>query len=817
MKGKLPPRCVNPMIATLFTLLFLCTSALAQAASPAPIELTAQFSERKIGRDIAILEDAEARLGLEQVRSPEVAARFVPSEELNPGFGYSKHAYWAHFTLKDVRAAQSTAAQPLFLTLGYASTDLAELWCADASGHIVLKQRAGDHVPRAEWPSNFREPTYKLYPNAHSCWLRVQSSSSLQLPLTLYSQDAFVKMRLSDNALQAMYFGALLVMLVYNGVLALSTRSLAYTTYVLFLLSYGLFQCAYLGFGYALLWPDAIGWADTVFPLLIACIGISSSVFTFLLLNIRHTAPFWFKFGAICIGMMSVHLLVSWVLPSSVATQLIYPLVVCWGVFLLGSGISLAAKGVRVAKIYLAAWIVFISGTLILMVSRVGWLPINALTENMQQIGSAIEFIILSFALADRLKTTQAALLDAQTKYTDTLRASGQQLDQKVKERTAELHERTIELQTAHQRISNALKDAESAQQHAENQQREAERARLQTAKAMEELQATQSQLIASEKMASLGLLVSNVAHEINNPIGAVQSSGVMVAEAMDATLHNLPRLLDAISSEHRALFVQLTTQTRGTDPLLGTREERLLTKQVSAFLENAGIDGAVRKARLIVKLQAQSKVADYIPLLKSPDSDFILNVANGIADVLNGTSNINAAAARIARIVVSLKELSGNDRSIALFDNHVYQGIEKAIAAMEPLLQDVDMVRNYQDVAPLRCDQDALKQVWMHLIHNALHASGHQGVIMIGLRMHDNQLEVRVADFGCGMTPDIKLRAFEPFFTTRSSGEGGGMGLTIARKIIEQHHGQIEVHTEAGVGTTVTVTLPYTRKDVLP
>jgi signal transduction histidine kinase len=243
---------------------------------------------------------------------------------------------------------------------------------------------------------------------------------------------------------------------------------------------------------------------------------------------------------------------------------------------------------------------------------------------------------------------------------------------------------------------------------------------------------------------------------------------------------------------------------------MMSTRDERTLTKKVTAELEAAGVEGAVRKARLIVKLRAYANTKDYLPLLTSPDTDFILSVANGVSDVLSGTSNINTAAAKIARIVASLKELSGGERTSAMFDNHVYQSIEKAIASLESKMQDVDVVRNYQDIAPLRCDPEALQQIWVHLLSNALYASNHQGVVMVGLRAYDNQAEIRIADFGCGIAPDIKDRIFEPFFTTRASGEGGGMGLAIAKKVIEKHQGRIEVQSEVGVGTTVTVILPF-------
>ena len=80
----------------------------------------------------------------------------------------------------------------------------------------------------------------------------------------------------------------------------------------------------------------------------------------------------------------------------------------------------------------------------------------------------------------------------------------------------------------------------------------------------------------------------------------------------------------------------------------------------------------------------------------------------------------------------------------------------------------------------------------------------------MIGMRTVNNHAEIRITDFGCGIADEIKDRIFEPFFTTRTSGEGGGMGLALVKKVLDQHKGHIEVQTEVGMGTTITINLPY-------
>ena len=397
----------------------------------------------------------------------------------------------------------------------------------------------------------------------------------------------------------------------------------------------------------------------------------------------------------------------------------------------------------------------------------------------------------------------QKEQLATQVLLVQSLKDSESLLNDKVDRRTAEL-------KTANKEILSAYNIADGQRIKAETAKEQAELAREQTTQAMSDLQAAQTKLIAAEKMASLGLLVSNVAHEINTPISAIQSSGLTAYESMHATLDNMPKLLDALNQQQRTLFLQLFSRNSNTDLILSSREERALTKIVTAELEAADVDGATRKARLIVKLRAHANTSDYLPLLTIPDTELILNVAASVSDVLSGTSNINYAAAKIGRIVASLKELSGNDLTSSMFETAPYQSIEKAIASLETKLHGIDVVRNYQDMALLRCDPDALQQVWAHLISNALYASNHQGVIMIGVRVLDNHAEIRIADFGCGIASDIKDRIFEPFFTTRASGEGGGMGLAIARRIIEKHQGRIDVQTEVGMGTTFTVTLPY-------
>ena len=433
---------------------------------------------------------------------------------------------------------------------------------------------------------------------------------------------------------------------------------------------------------------------------------------------------------------------------------------------------------------------------------------------------SLCQFVLIALRY-DKAQTDaqiyQNNFMQVQARLVESLRNSEQDLADKVEQRTAELQKASSHIYQAYTQAEEMRLQAEMAREEAEQAQKQAEvssifaeESQQQAVQAIEELKATQAQLVQSEKMAALGLLVSNVAHEINTPIGAVKSSGALISDSLHSTLSQLPQLFSVLDAAGSDLFMQLIHQAKlYTDPI-STREERALTKQVTAQLEQAGVDGAMRKARLIMKFRAHQTALAYLPLLNHPQSDFVLSVAAGIADIISSAGNINSAVERVSRIVFALKELSGSERSGANSKIRLNQSIEKVVASYQSQMHDVDVVRRYQDMEPLWCDADELAQAWTHLILNALQAMKHRGVLMIGLRCINNHAEIKIADFGCGIPDENLGRIFEAFFTTRTSGEGSGMGLAIVKKIVEKHHGSIGVKTVPGNGTTITVLLPY-------
>jgi Na+/proline symporter/signal transduction histidine kinase len=367
----------------------------------------------------------------------------------------------------------------------------------------------------------------------------------------------------------------------------------------------------------------------------------------------------------------------------------------------------------------------------------------------------------------------QSETLQAKQHLVESLQSSERLLEERVEQRTIALRESN---QTLEQTLQN--------------------------------LRATQTQLIQSEKMASLGQLVASVAHEINTPIGAVKSSGKNIAVAFNHALAHLPLVFQCLDAGQLALFMKLIRD--GEKGVHSTREERAATKQVMLELDAAGINDSRRNAYILVQLGAQAKVADYLPLLQHREGALILEVANNIAAIINSTENINSAVDHVSKIVFALKSFSYVGNSVDMVVADVNESIETVLTIYKNQIRaGTELVRQLETLPLLRCLPNELNQVWINLIHNALQAMDHRGVLTICSKFSGGEVVVSVGDSGCGISEAIMERIFEPFFTTKPIGEGSGLGLDIVKKIVEKHRGRIEVQSEVGVGTTFTVYLP--------
>ncbi len=326
---------------------------------------------------------------------------------------------------------------------------------------------------------------------------------------------------------------------------------------------------------------------------------------------------------------------------------------------------------------------------------------------------------------------------------------------------------------------------------------------------ALEELKATQNELIQSEKMAALGQLIAGVAHEVNTPLGAIRSSAGNIANFLDQTLEELPRLLQSLSSEDSATFLDLLQRSLQQQAAFSTREERKLRRALRRKLENWEIDNASLIADRLVIMGITDEIEEFLPLLTRPDSLPIIDIAHKLSELKRGTTIINTSTDRASKVVFALKSYARYDQSDQKTIAKLTEGIETVLTLYQnQLKQGVEVIRNYGEIPPILCYPDELNQVWTNLVHNALQGMDNRGTLTIDIARVDQEAKISITDSGCGIPEEIQGKIFEPFFTTKPVGEGSGLGLNIVKKIIDKHSGNITVESQPG-RTTFDVFIP--------
>ena len=277
--------------------------------------------------------------------------------------------------------------------------------------------------------------------------------------------------------------------------------------------------------------------------------------------------------------------------------------------------------------------------------------------------------------------------------------------------------------------------------------------------KALSNLQNTQSQLLQSEKLASIGQLAAGVAHEINNPVGFVKS--------------NLGTL-----NEYQQDLTKLLDQYRMLETTLGKEKD----------MEG---DGALQKA-----LENIQKSKDEI------DLSFILDdFKNVINESLEGM-------ARVAKIVSDLKDFAHVDKA-ELEHADINKGIESTLNVVwNELKYKARVIKDLGKIPLVKCYPQRINQVFMNILINAAQAIEDKGEIRITTRADNGHIDIRISDTGKGIPPDVLPKIFDPFFTTKEVGKGTGLGLNMAYNIIQKHKGSIDVESEVGKGTTFIIRL---------
>ena len=337
--------------------------------------------------------------------------------------------------------------------------------------------------------------------------------------------------------------------------------------------------------------------------------------------------------------------------------------------------------------------------------------------------------------------------------------------------------------------------------------------------RALGNLRDTQAQLVLSERMAGLGLLVAGVAHEINSPSAAIRGAVEGMTSAIGRLTEPMRELAAAIDSpaERHARFAAVEAQAR---QLAGERlptgaAVRRTTRALRAQLQPVVGDAASELGAHLADAGAEPDAVKALvdqgpPAAVRPMLAYLVELAGLHRNALV----IGNAIIRIQRIVGALKTYSHLDEEPARVAADLHEGIETTLTLFGYSLRDITVVRRFAQLPAVPIFVDELNQVWTNLIQNAVQACEGKGTIAIETEVAATDppgVVIRVVDDGPGIPAEIQPRIFEPFFTTKPKGEGTGLGLGIVAQIVAKHGGRVRCESQPG-RTAFEVWLPTER-----
>jgi len=274
--------------------------------------------------------------------------------------------------------------------------------------------------------------------------------------------------------------------------------------------------------------------------------------------------------------------------------------------------------------------------------------------------------------------------------------------------------------------------------------------------KAHKDLELAQTQLVQSEKLASIGQLAAGIAHEINNPTAFIYSNMATFGKYLDA----------------------LTVLFKAQEGLKQSIDEKNIKDIVDA------------KER-------------FCEVEKKIDPDFILKDTHSLL------KETKSGLERIKNIVANLRTFSRQATDSRIKDNinGIIDGIINIV--FNQIKDKAEIHRRYGDIPLVSCNTPQIGQVFMNLLMNASQAIDKKGHIWIRTYRKDKFVYIEVEDSGKGIPEDIRTKIFDPFFTTKPVGKGVGLGLSISYDIVKKHGGEIFLESQVGKGSKFIVSLP--------
>jgi signal transduction histidine kinase len=685
------------MVRILILLLF-GFSALGQK----PIVWDGQFDKINIGNEVFLLEDSENNLSITEVSAPEYKPQFTRSEKQILSFGDTSF-YWIKFNIENLTQDQLILelAQPLIYDI--------EFYYKDTLNSDWQKLKSGFNIPISKKPYRHHFHLFPILKGSHEYYLRLQSKS-MAIPLKLWEVNKYEVKSTYQKIIFGVFSGFMFFVIIINIFFFFSLGKFPHLHYAILVTLYYFTAINVEGFA-AYLFP----YVDMFYGMFIVSIfnmpiGVS---FVMLFLETKKYTPSLYKIG---IGLIIYYISFIFLHLFFSTINLVYItnfnglLVV---LIMASFGIQVGRKGNKMGYYYFVAYMLFFILAALDTKSKLTGSPPYIFDLSYVSIGFLVEALGLSYLLTLRFEWEKQSYLQNQLMTQSLLIEQTQENERIVLEQNTILEQkvsaRTTELQ-----------------------------------KSLDELKKTQTQLVQSEKLASLGELTAGIAHEIQNPLNFVNNFSEINKEL-------IVELIDEIEKGDFEVVKEIAKDIMNNEDKIlhhGTRADAIVKGMLMHSRTNTG--------------------------------NHELTDVNNLCDEY---------------LRLAYHGLRAKDKS---FNAHIETDFDK---------DKPEIKLNAQDIG----------RVILNLITNAFHAvrdrskhadKEYKPTVLVGTKYNNGKLEIFIKDNGVGIPENLQNKIFQPFFTTKPTGEGTGLGLSLSYDIIKSHGGNITFDSIKDKGTTFKITI---------
>lgn len=556
------------IVGLLVGLMMLPFLDLAAQGCPSKVELTTASEPILIGHHLSYFVDENGELGFDDVQKKEFVGK---SDDGIISFGITRAAIWIKVCVQN-----GTPVEDLFFLVQQPAIDTLVLFTEGPSGKVKAdslgKYKAFNErfilAPDYIFPVTIAQGTHKVF------YLKVSSTDQLQLPLYIGSKESILQKAASKNLRFGLYAGAVLIMMLYNFFISVSTRDSSYAFYILYIFSVGLTQALFQGYAYMYLWPESTFMARYNSIIVPFFSGLLTIAFIKTFLHTRFYTP-KLDVGINFIVVLYVIGLLIGLYDKFYGVQFLQIAASVGTLYVLFVVNQIRKQGYRPALFFLIAFSLFFLSVILFVLRNFNIIGYNAFTSHILEIGSILEISLLSFALADRINFYRKEKEASQAEALKISEENARIISEQNILLETEVAKRTVDLKKTNEDLSEAMRNLTDAQAH----------------------------LVESEKLASLGMLTAGIAHEINNPINFVTSN-------VQPLRRDVEQLISVIEQFEEIGLSNTDDQKKKEQytALKETLEFDYLKTEIQLLL-NGIEEGAIRTAEIVKSLRVFSRV----------------------------------------------------------------------------------------------------------------------------------------------------------------------------------------------------------------